>query len=237
MLQYRADSYKIPHLHKAVAVVRYPENLIIKMKAYILLFLCLLPGVSDAQNPESLNMVKSEVDFTVDKFVDSLQKNNIKNIITVARNIEGGFPDSLGFPISRYILWEIKSKVYIITITGYTDNGVIKGKAKLVEDCQVFSFIKANDSVLRNEYVLPFVRKLVVNKIELYEVNYGGLHNAMNFITVYSNDIVFQKAILQSDLKESYGANLVNLNFKYNESTKLVNLWKMLWELILKENR
>ncbi|MGB4845124.1 MAG: hypothetical protein WBP16_11720 [Ferruginibacter sp.] len=182
-------------------------------------------------------MVKYEVDFFVEKFVDSLQKSNIDNIVTVARNIDGGFPDSLGFPTNRYILWEQKSKVYITKLTGYTDYGVIKGNCKFIKDCQIFSFIKANDSALKSEYVLPFVRKYVSNNIELYEVSYGGVHNALNLITVYSNNNVFQKDILQSDLKEKYSEDFVNLNFQYNESTKLVNLWKMLWELILKENR
>lgn len=204
------------------------------MKKITFLYCLFIANLVAAQVEDPIPPHK-DVGYFLESTVDSLQRNKVDTIVTVIRIVEGGFYDSIGIPTAKcYIFWKAGSNNYFQELSGYVDHDVVKNNPKLLTKTDIFYFLNSNYDSLKNDFILPFIYKFKHNNIDCYEVS-QSLHGAYNTISIYINDSKVTKGINDTDLKDSYGEHIFNINSLHNNQTALKKFWHLLWETIKKE--
>lgn len=178
---------------------------------------------------------KTDISTFIWKVYDSLKAKGASNLISVERTFFGmHILDSLGGPDIYFdIFWEINNTTYFQEIKFYADT-VIRNSAKTIHHSEIFPFLTSYYDSIKSEEILPCVIKSQKNDIESYQP-LTPIHKANYDILLFSKNEMVVKEFEESYLREDLGTDYPNLNYRYNNRTKLLMLWKKLWEIIKNE--
>lgn len=166
----------------------------------------------------------------VQRKVDSLKKQGIDTSIIFLSTVEGwpAYMDSAGKYEIQYLIWAYGSKTYFQKFVEL-DRKQYKNFTPVISLNETLQlFLKGNLNIIRDEMIYPFIYKSTDNQNRIIYSPLFSTHRKYSFIRVYTTETEVEKEIYDDGLKEE-SISLKNLNFEYNNSTKL----KALYELIL----
>lgn len=198
----------------------------------IILFLTFCFFTGAGQTKEHDQSKEIDIPAYVWKVYDSLKARGVSNMISVERSFFGmHILDSLGGPDIYFdILWEINDTSYFQLIKFYSDR-VIRTQRRIINDDDLFPLFSMYYDSIKAEEFLPCVIKSETNGIESYRP-LTPIHKTMYDMLLFSKKEVLQKSFEDSYLLQNFVEDYVNLNYKYNNSTKLMMLWKKIWKII-----
>ena len=128
--------------------------------------------------------------------------------------------DSLGVSHeNQYLLWKQNSNTYAQKFVRNDDSHIILKSLRLCNKQNIFTFLKINYDTIRVEEMLPFITKYLINGKEAYQPIIAN-HIQYTAIKIYTNGNEGEKRITRDDLMEKL-FDIINLNYPYNQSTKL----------------
>lgn len=166
----------------------------------------------------------------VQRKVDSLKKQGIDTSINFFSTVEGwpAYMDSAGTYKIQYLIWAYGSKTYFQKFVEL-DRKQYKNFTPVISLNETLQlFLKGNLNIIRDEMIYPFIYKSTDNQNRIIYSPLFSTHRKYSFIRVYTTETEVEKEIYDDGLKEE-SISLKNLNYEYNNSTKL----KALYELIL----
>lgn len=166
-----------------------------------------------------------------EKVYDSLKKKGVSNFIFIERSFFGmRILDSLGGP-DKYqdIFWQSANTTCFQEIKYYGDK-IIKAPIKVISNSDIFSLLTSYFDSIKIQEFLPFIVKSESNGIASY-APLTPIHKGYYDLLLYSKNEVIHKSFEDSYLQDG-PAGFTNLNYQYNNSTKLRLLWNKLWEII-----
>lgn len=204
-----------------------------KYSIVLCLILSFLTGTGQTKNLNPSE--KIDISTYIWKVYDSLKAKGASNLISVERSFFGmHILDSLGGPDIYFdIFWELNNTTYFQEIKYYTDT-VIRNSVKVVHNSEIFPFMTSYYDSIKSEEILPCIIKSKKNDIESYQP-LMPIHKANYDILFFSKNEMFVKEFEGSYLREDLGKDYPNLNYRFNNSTKLMVLWKKIWEIIKNE--
>ena len=135
--------------------------------------------------------------------------------------------DSAGTYKIQYLIWAYGSKTYFQKFVEL-DRKQYKNFTPVISLNETLQlFLKGNLNVIRDEMIYPFIYKSTDNQNRIIYSPLFSTHRKYSFIRVYTTETEVEKEIYDDGLKEE-SISLKNLNYEYNNSTKL----KALYELI-----
>ena len=166
-----------------------------------------------------------------EKVYDSLKERGVSNFIFIERSFFGmRILDSLGGPDKyHYIFWQVGTNTFFQESKYYGDK-IIKAPVKVISNSDIFSLLMSYFDSIKIEEFLPFIVKSESNGIESY-APLITIHKGYFDLLLYSKNEVIHKSFEDSYLQDG-PAGFKNLNYHYNNSTKLRLLWNKLWEVI-----
>lgn len=205
------------------------------MKYGLFIFLILAVGVASGQKKKVHQSKKTDVATHIWKVYDSLQKTGASTIISVERSFFGmRILDSLGGPDLYFdVFWQNKGITYFQEIKYYSD-WVTRNPARVINNSSLFTQLQADFDSIKNEEFLPFIARSEKNGIA-YFVPVSGIHKTNYDIMFLTKDEHFIQSFEASYLRENIGPDILNLNYRHNNSTRLMVLWKQLWDIIKAE--
>ena len=202
------------------------------MKLSITLCLILLLKIVNGQSNEANHSGKIDLSTYVWKVYDSLKTKGASTLISVERSFFGmRVLDTLGGPDLYFdIFWQIKDSAYFQELKFYSDR-VIRNPVKTLHYTDIFPIVSKYYDSIKMEEILPFVIKSKRNGIDGYEP-LSPIHKTTYDLLLFSKNEMTQKRFEDSYIRENFGEDLPNLNYRFNQSTKLKMLWEKLWVII-----
>lgn len=181
------------------------------------------------------NSKKFDINVYLEKIYDSLKKKRTSNLIVVKKSFSGmHIMDSLGPADYYYLFWQRDTSTYFQKIKHYYDNRITRSPLRLISNSNIFPYLKIYFDSIRNEELLPFVIKSESNGIESYNI-LANIHKCFYDLSFYSKNETIYKSFENSYLQKDISSEIPNLNYRYNNNTKLFSLWNRLWEHIKNE--
>ena len=156
------------------------------------------------------------------KIIDSLHKKNIDTLIHYYQKCE-----TMWGPSNEYLLWRQKSSTKIMT---YTSNELEKEKAtytvRTIIDDTIFLYLNNHFTKIISDRIYPCIYKQQMGDTTVYSVM-EHLHPCHVFFYFSIKGMPVGNYYLKEDLEESPYDHFENLNYKFNSSTNLFHLIKM----------
>ena len=208
----------------------------VRMRYSLLLFFChfFIHAEGKIENLKKDTII--DISVYVTKICDSLKSHKVAKLITVERSYYGmRILDSLGGPSYYYFLfWQTDTVTYFQKIRYYYPDMIICGQKKVIKYSDIFPLTATYFDSLRFEEFLPFIMKTQINNIDSYST-LRPIHQGFYKIQFHLQNEIIEKEFEDSYLDESNILFGTNLNFPYNNSTKLMIIWNRLLEQIKPE--
>jgi hypothetical protein len=138
----------------------------------------------------------------------------------------------------RYLIYKMNDTVYSKKFVEYCSRDCIDLEDAVSKVYQstyntLFLWLRANLGIVRNENLFPYIAKQEHNGIAVYTPLVGDRMPWYD-IEFYINEERFGKAVYPVDLNEEFFSQLENLNYKYNQQTKLSEFFYLLTVYIAK---
>lgn len=206
------------------------------MKCILSFFFAFSFFVAIGQSGKPNKVRKIDISTYLEKIYDSLKNNKVSNFISVEKSFYGmHILDSLGGPsIYYYLFWQTDTTTCFQEIKYYYPNDIIRNRIKFISNSEIFPLMVTYFDSIRTEELLPFIMKTKFNGIESYSP-LMSIHKGYYNLLFYSKSEMIHKTFEDSYLQENIGPEHPNLNYRYNNSTKLMLIWNKLWESIRNE--
>lgn len=173
--------------------------------------------------------LKNAIEHAIEEKCDSLRQSGVDTVIQFYSFVEGwpAYADSAGIYEIQYLIWPQNSGTFIQKFVNL--NGLKNKRPPPVEykKQDIFLYLRHYLDTIRSEIILPFIYKGRLNGIELYDL-LNGTHRQFTFIRIRIKGEHIQKEFYNNDLKKDFAKGHPNLNYEYNNQTKL----KYLYDLI-----